>query len=54
MNAPKVLFMDGKLLKYQLEYCYVSQRGYYPKELKKANILLFKQVNSKEKQTQWV
>lgn len=36
-DVPKVLPIDSATLKYNLRYCYVSQRGYYPNALSKAN-----------------
>lgn len=37
IDEPKVMQMDGKSFSYKLHYCYVSQRGYYPNSLGKAN-----------------
>lgn len=29
-EVPRTLRIEGETLKYNLKYCYVSQRGYYP------------------------
>lgn len=29
-EVPRVLRIEGESLRYNLKYCYVSQRGYYP------------------------
>jgi serine/threonine protein phosphatase PrpC/CRP-like cAMP-binding protein len=36
-DAPKIMSIEGTSLNYNLKYCYVSQRGYYPNALSKAN-----------------
>ena len=34
---PRTIPIDGKQLTYDIQYCYVSQRGYYPNSLNKPN-----------------
>ena len=36
-NGSKIFNIKGKNYDYKLKYCYVSQRGYYPQSLNKAN-----------------
>ena len=37
INKTRTLHIEGDTLKFDLEYCYVSQRGFYPRELDKPN-----------------
>jgi hypothetical protein len=36
-DSVKTLYMTGERYTYDMKYCYVSQRGYYPNSLDKAN-----------------
>ncbi len=36
-KEPKILAIEGNNYKYNMKYCYVSQRGYYPNAMGKAN-----------------